>query len=83
MNHLDLSRQYRLLHFYLRHLSLNTVEWHETLFDAICNHDEDMAETLARTGLESTAEGLIRSLQEDAMQGNAERNFHADRQKEG
>lgn len=69
INHLDLSRQYRRLYFYMEHLAANTVAEHEQILRVIASGDEDDAETTIRTGLELTAQGLLQSL----MQSKDER----------
>jgi DNA-binding GntR family transcriptional regulator len=63
INHLNLSRQYRQLYFYLDDLAANTIDEHEKLLQAVSQGDRDAAEMLVKTGLEATVEGLIRSLQ--------------------
>lgn len=61
LNHIDLSRQYRRMYFYLGYLAANTVTEHEKIVDVVARHDADAAELLIRTGLEETAEGLLHS----------------------
>lgn len=61
MNHLDLSRQYRRLYFYIAHLAANTVAEHDRIIRVIQSGDEDAAEAMIRSGLEATLQGLLRS----------------------
>jgi len=62
LNHIDLSRLYRRMYFYLGHLAVNTVREHEKIIAVVAQHDEDAAEILIRTGLEETAVGLVQAL---------------------
>ena len=63
VSHLDLSRQYRRLYFYLDHLYRHTIEEHEELVNAIEKRDVDAVEHAVRTQLEATLNGLVTSLQ--------------------
>ena len=63
VSHLDLSRQYRRLYFYLDHLYVSTIAEHEELVEAIEARDLDRVEQSARSSLEATLRGLITSLQ--------------------
>ncbi|MCA9909789.1 MAG: GntR family transcriptional regulator [Anaerolineae bacterium] len=67
LNHIDLSRQYRRMYFYLGHLAMNTVMEHKRIVDVFAQHDEDAASLLIRTGLEATAEGLLSALRQADM----------------
>ncbi|MBK8020650.1 MAG: GntR family transcriptional regulator [Chloroflexi bacterium] len=69
INHLDLSRQYRRLYFYIEHLAANTVQEHVKMIEAMASGDENAADMLMRTGLEATAKGLLNAL----MQSESER----------
>ncbi|MCC6617328.1 MAG: GntR family transcriptional regulator [Anaerolineae bacterium] len=62
LNHIDLSRLYRRMYFYLGHLAVNTVTEHTKIVDVVAQHDEDEAELMIRMGLEETAVGLVQAL---------------------
>ncbi|MBL8131708.1 MAG: GntR family transcriptional regulator [Anaerolineae bacterium] len=71
INHLDLSRQYRRLYFYISHLAANTIEEHARMIDTISSGDEDAAEAVMRTGLDATAKGLLNALMQSAPERSA------------
>ena len=62
MNHLDLSRQYRRIYFYIDHLAANTVTEHERLLEALERRDAEEVERLTRLALQATLDGLKESL---------------------